>query len=320
MRAALGCIAIACLGACFAPAAPAGAPCAPLGAAERCPSGLQCVTRDGVETCEANGAGPDAEVPDAIDAPTDAAGDGDRDGDDVLDAVDNCADVANASQADEDGDDLGDVCDPCPPSTTNTDGDGDGVGDACDPNPTTAGDKLVAFEGFTAPLASGWTSSGSFARSGGDGVLSAANNVTSLLTRPSPAGARVEIRAAFVLDAITATGLNLGAVNVIERMQPSTDASVACQLAGLADGTQEQLRIFDGNAVAAIASVAYAFAPGAANELRLRRDATRYTCRAANPTDEVAGTVAFAPASPRTGLRVRGAVARFRWVMIVTSP
>ena len=47
----------------------------------------------------------------------DGAGDAcddENDSDGVLDAVDNCPDLANPDQADADGDGFGDVCDICP--------------------------------------------------------------------------------------------------------------------------------------------------------------------------------------------------------------
>ncbi len=67
----------------------------------------------------------------------------DRDGDGVANAIDNCPDVPNPTQADEDGDGQisgGDACDLCPhraapsPGTAHTDVDQDGVGDDCDPS------------------------------------------------------------------------------------------------------------------------------------------------------------------------------------------
>jgi hypothetical protein len=301
------------LPACFAPRAPSGAACAPIGAGERCPAGLTCVAHDGVETCETSAPGADAAI-----EPDSEASDDDRENDGVNDAVDNCPHVANPTQLDEDADATGDACDPCPVVANNVDGDGDGLGDACDPNPSAAGDKLVAFEGFATPLPTTWTSSGSFNIANGEGALIAGDSATSVVSMAAPPGSRVEIRTAFVLDTITASGNNLGSVNVIDRLQPNTDKAIACQLSGLADGTQEQLRLFDANNAAVINGTPRAFAPGELVELRLQRNGLRYTCQIA--AVDVTGLAAFSPAAPRIGLRVRGAAARFRWVMVTTSP
>ncbi|WP_437820164.1 DNRLRE domain-containing protein [Sorangium sp. So ce1078] len=82
---------------------------------------------------------PNLTNPDQADADADGIGDacdpcprGDRDGDDVCDAADNCG-AANPDQLDSDADGVGDACDNCPVAANpdQTDSDGDGTGDAC---------------------------------------------------------------------------------------------------------------------------------------------------------------------------------------------
>lgn len=104
-------------------------------------------------------------TPPGIDATADTDGDG------ILDAVDNCAKVANPDQHDEDGDGIGDVCDGCPPvaDPTQPDADADGVDDACDPHPHAGGDRIVMFEPFSAGVPNGWTVTGTWS-AGNDSV------------------------------------------------------------------------------------------------------------------------------------------------------
>jgi hypothetical protein len=68
----------------------------------------------------------------------------DFDGDGVLDAADNCPELAN-DQHDEDDDAVGDACDLCPVDVGGAfeDLDGDGIGDDCDPHPFLAIDSIV---------------------------------------------------------------------------------------------------------------------------------------------------------------------------------
>ena len=294
------------LAGCFSPDPTTGAPCA-VGVPEdeRCPSGQFCVQHDGVETCETE------DIDDPI---------GDRDSDTVVDRLDNCPDVANTDQADEERDGVGDVCDPCPPFEGNDDGDGDGVAGACDPNPDKPGDRLIAFAGFASPLPSTWAVSGQFLASAGEAFASSTDTTSALATFATPASPRVEIRAAARLVAITATGQNLGAVNVVERFLPDADRGIACQVSSLADGMQQQLRIFDLDKLAVVNTAPHPLTVGAELELRLRRTGDNYNCRSTSPVLEIAGSAPFAPPGARIGLRVRGASAMFHWVMIVSSP
>ena len=59
---------------------------------------------------------------------------GDPDEDGICSAEDNCASIANISQADQDADQVGDPCDNCPSiaNSDQSDIDGDGIGDVCD--------------------------------------------------------------------------------------------------------------------------------------------------------------------------------------------
>lgn len=295
------------LGGCFAPDPTVGAPCASGPDGERCPDGLACIAHDGVETCEAGD----------IDEPLPNT---DTDKDAIVDILDNCPTIANIDQADEDRDGVGDVCDPCPPFDGVEDVDHDGVGDACDPNPTTPGDKLVSFIGFATTLASPWTASGMFIVAGGEGIATGSDTASAIASMPAPSEPRVEIRTQATLVSITAAATNLGAVNVVDRFVPADDRGVACQLSSLANGEQQQLRIFDLDKKVVVDTAAHPAAVGSELDLRLRRNGTTYNCRATSPALELAGSVTFAPNNPRVGIRVRGATAVFHWVMVIASP
>ena len=268
------------LGGCFAPEPPVGAPCGPATDGERCPEGLICIeSPGGTETCEAMGDGP---LP------------GDRDADGFPDLLDNCPDDRNADQADEDADGKGDVCDPCPPFPGDEDADGDGVADACDPNPSTPGDAIVAFNGFFS-LPPGWEASG-FIIAAGQGIAMTNNDSTSHVTFASPSTGRVEVRSQAQLLQITADDPNLGAFSIVEQYVPATDKGVACQLSSLANGMQQQLRIFNLDTRTVVDTAGHVFESGSAIDLRLRRTDDTYSCRAQAPVPRA-----------RRGCRVHGA-------------
>ena len=308
------CLALSAVAGCYAPLLPAGAPCASAESSQRCPTGLVCVTTGSIEVCVPPG---EIEVDAAIADVPDAAVPRDSDGDGVLDSEDNCPSIANADQADEDGDHVGDACDPCPPFADTTDSDQDGVPDACDPNPTVAGDSIVTFAGFNAKPA-GWTSTGAVTFSGGKAVMAGSETTAATLVLASNAATHSAIVASFTLTDITATGLNLGAVGVIDQQQPGTDNSVTCQLSELSGGGQTTLRIFDTAMGTAVNVAPHQFPTGETMVLELQRDGTNYKCSSTDPLLEIDGADQLASANHNVGLRVKGAAARFAWVMVLT--
>lgn len=289
---------------CFAPAPATGLPCAD--EAPRCPDGLVCVQQPtGIETCEEDGGGPPVI--------------GDRDGDGIVDQVDNCPDDRNVEQADEDVDGKGDVCDACPPFASDGDEDSDGVGDACDPNPGTPGDVLVSFNGFSAPV-DGWITNANFMSLAGEGLAMADDMELAVATMPSPNSSRVEVRAQAQLFMLNAKAPNLGALSIVDEYSPMTDEGVACQLSALANGDQQQLRIFNLETKVVVDTAPHTFAVGGELDLRLRRSEATYSCRATAPALELAADVSVTSQAPRLGLRVVGATAIVHWVMVVSSP
>jgi hypothetical protein len=80
-------------------------------------------------------------------SPTASCPPADSDGDAVLDAIDNCPLIPNASQANADGDALGNLCDNCPTVANDSriDRDTDGIGDPCDANEDLDADGVLNF-------------------------------------------------------------------------------------------------------------------------------------------------------------------------------
>jgi hypothetical protein len=326
MKAAL--LATALIAACYGPTAPAGAPCAPAGAGSRCPSGQTCVVQGGVELCQLGGvadASPDGQVdaPAAAvpDAPPDAANP-DLDGDGVLNAADNCPTVANADQGNEDGDAWGDACDLCPPfaSAVAADADGDGVGDACDPNPTTAGDRMVVFEGFHHGIPAGWTKAGngSWSAVGDDVAISVGSGTNgALVIQPPPSlpGGYT------VTTSSTATTLKSppNSVGVVGGSVPTQTGILCAQVS--ANGTGSTTSLVDlaaGSYLASAASTWTLNEPLVASLTRV--SATSYHGQVVEAGHTSAVTADLALTTTDVALRARAVDARFSWVMVVASP
>lgn len=300
------------LGGCFAPEPAAGIPCAEPSAAARCPGGLVCVLRGGVETCEREGT-----LPDPIDAPPDVPPDGDVDKDGVTNAEDNCVQDANSDQSDEDMDAVGDVCDPCPISSDTSDTDGDGVPNACDPSVMNA-DRVALFVSFASGIPPEWTAENATA-SNGEAVLVAPSGGGAYLALPAPNASFIAIWAEATFDAFAGTAL--AGMGLMDRRAPGLDNSIACQLTGTSAGTTQKLRLYDSNAPATLAEGDHPLAVGTTSILRLTREASgQHRCSASAPLVSLAGTSTFAPANGQLGLRVRSGTAHYHWIMVLTRP
>jgi hypothetical protein len=292
--------------ACYTPAVPTGVQCAPNGA---CPDGQTCV----LNVCVRNGALDDA----GIDGDTSA---NDRDGDRVVNADDNCPDVANADQVDEDGDRIGDHCDLCPqlPGSSTADGDGDAIGDACDPNPGTR-DATWLFEGFHGSLP-GWPGSNGW-RTSTDSIRIAAPGA------PAP-------DSEYLVLPLNTEGRSYD--NYSTTMTLTVEQVAAGAEKGLGveyyDGTQDiglacELGEFNGSRILWLSDdvdldvrVDYAWTTGAAYTLRLVRHGSTYSCDVDGPQGPkpASGT---SPVIPRTGadtdIWAYGVTAQFRAVSVL---
>jgi len=296
---------------CFDPQPNTGVSCADKTAEARCPVGLECVSRDGRETCEVPGPTTDAprfDGPQSVD---------DSDGDGVDDERDNCKQLANPDQSDEDDDKLGDVCDLCPISADGADSDGDGVGDACDPNDMNA-ERIALFVSFESGLPAGWTAENAVA-AGGDAILSAGANAGAYLTVPAPNAGFLAIWAEARFEAFV--GTNVAGMGVMDRREPGGDKAVVCQLVGNSAGTTQSVRLYDSSVPVTLGEADHALAAGTTSLLRLTRETSgMHRCAASAPSTTVTGTSTFMPPVQELGLRLRSGVARYHWIMVLTRP
>lgn len=316
--------------ACYRPDAPQGAPCAPPGAAARCPAGQACEERAGGAVCLAPGAAVDASTigpADATGARADA-GPPDRDGDGVPDVADDCPTVANATQRDEDGDGAGDACDPCPPypdGASPVDRDHDGLPDACDPFPTTPGDRLAYFEGFQDGLPATWTSNGGFTAEAGDLVATTSAGTLGHAELPPVAG--FDAQGAYTLTTEeTTVAFSRSTSGVGATLQlGSPQRGISCGVfVDALRSPSNNLGLYALDVQKYKASTAMPQQAGHRFVVSAQRaSGDRYGCLGLDRTAGtgplgIGTTYVTAPGVP--ALTLYDATARYHWVMLITSP
>jgi Thrombospondin type 3 repeat len=309
---------------CYSPHESPGAPCSP--ASPACPGSEVCVTTGAGSFCQAPGtAMPDAPV-DTADAAPDAPSD-DRDGDGVLNAVDNCPDIANADQADEDTDMVGDVCDPCPVSGDNTDDDHDGVANDCDPNPNTSGDHIALFEPFNT-MPAGWTFTGTWTATNGSLGVSAGDGQY-LYARHAGVSAHETVLAG--IRVLSMVGTNYRPAGVFDNgvfTGSTTTYATACgyMMTGASDSSPNAplIDLYRNPAGSALDRSSLVWTTGQELVIVETRTDSTYGCFGYNATTSTSATAGGTDTTDNgiatVGLHVGGVNARFRWFMIVTSP
>ncbi len=314
--------AVLMLAACYSPSPPAGAACA-LG--DLCPAGLTC----SAGVCVASGS-PVVDAPSHADAPMidsraidaraiDAPGD--RDGDGVPDAVDNCPDTPNPGQENEDGDKFGDACDPCPPFADDNppDTDGDGVADACDPHPTTPGDKITLFEGFHHGIPASWNVVGTWTGSNDDAVVTGTG--TSYLTTNTALAGDGQLVAGITPTAIGSSANSF--IQVSLNADPSTHQAINCNFDQL-NGTRAVVFYDDYNG-GGLAGTDFVWSLNQAYAFEIQRGsdgtyACAYPAIGSGTSAPTTGGTPQAVAETATAISAGDVSARVAWVMLISSP
>jgi hypothetical protein len=289
-----------------------------------CPDGMSC---DG-QFCRAAGAVGTACMATGIDAPDDTMFDGpvgDRDGDTITDARDNCPNMPNVDQDNEDGDVFGDVCDPCPvgAGVANMDSDGDKVGDGCDPNPNVPGESIALFEGFNR-TPTGVMTSGSVMFVSGQLVIvgegPTMNTVAGVLW-PAMSSQNTVIVTNFKVDELLATAgaVARSGIGVVDRFFMQDRSGIWCGIGLGTDGKQE--RFIDEAPVLPLTAEPD-FKVGIPRTLAFRTSANNYDCIYGPAGDRlVAQSSRNAGLAPLGhGIRSNGASAHVDWFMVINTP
>jgi hypothetical protein len=239
---------------------------------------------------------------------------GDIDGDGIPNGKDFCEHMAGGA-FDEDGDGIGDECDRCPiakpPKTA--DSDGDAVDAPCDPDPAKAGEKIVLFNGFNAPmpgLPAGWTIQG------GEAIATPTDPSTILqldlpLTTPSN---HMSIQVGYRIDNVSAAASEADAGVVSFIMLPLGTTTIQCT--GTRTGPLDQL-VLKTDATTATQDQKNLFNPASLYRLGQQLDGSVASCALISDTDTGAAQGASGGfAMDHVGLYARGATVRFAYILV----
>lgn len=243
----------------------------------------------------------------------------DRDGDTIMDNVDNCPDIANRDQDNEDGDMFGNLCDPCPPlgPPGNADPDMDGVGDGCDPNPVMPGDSIALFDGFDRPppASSGAITAGLVTFANGRAALASNGNDTHVLWPMDPNQNRT-MRSKLAVESF---GANPNGVGVGDRFVAMT--GVACQV-GVSAMNMTHWYLVEAPTTER-ATMDMNITMNQDMTISMRRTGNNYNCFNTLSAQQLLHTATLnSTAAPPvyTGIRAVGVGAHFDWFMVVNSP
>ena len=253
--------------------------------------------------------------------PTCIEGDGDLDGDGLRNDKDFCH-ATPGGEFDEDGDQVGNDCDRCPiaapPATP--DRDADDVDAPCDPDSSIAGDRIVLFEGFNAAVPASWKTVGTWELRGGEIVGTPPDPTTfATLVGPLPlTTTKVAVLGSYRIDMVdgSATSSYVGVTAIDER--PAGVATVTC--GGQRAGGMDSL-LLDTDTGAAPKPFMNLFDTASRYRVAERLENANAACSMI--ADEEQGAVQQTTggnAPSQAGAFVKGAVARFQYILVVQRP
>jgi len=245
--------------------------------------------------------------------------DGDLDGDGIPNGMDFC-EHAPGGAFDEDRDGVGDECDRCPiaPPPATPDADNDDVDAPCDPEPTEDGDQLVAFDGFNNGLPANWTASDGVTFVGGEAVATPADPVAfEQLVAPLPlVSQHMAVLVQYRVDSVDpqATAPFAGIVALDQR--PAGGTVIRC--GGARTGTSDRLLLDADAGTASDDFMTSLFDSAGLYRLALQVDNASAGCAiVADLETGAAQATSTGEVLNQAGFAVRGAVARFQYVMVV---